>query len=61
MLRVRNCATRSAWDARPLARYAAYRASGRAAQALRVAQLRTRGIAGPSVWASFVVRSGSLQ
>ena len=41
--------------------YAAYRASGRAAQALRVAQLRTRGIAGPSVWASFVVRSGSLQ
>jgi tetratricopeptide (TPR) repeat protein len=41
--------------------YAAYRASGRAAQALRAAQLRTRGIAGPSVWASFVVRSGSLQ
>ena len=40
--------------------YAAYRATGRAAQALRAAQLRTRGIAGPSVWASFVVRSGSL-
>ena len=41
--------------------YAAYRAGGHAADALRVAQLRTRGIAGPSVWASFVVRSGSLQ
>jgi tetratricopeptide (TPR) repeat protein len=41
--------------------YAAYRAGGRAAQALRVAQLHTRGIAGPSVWASFVVRTGSLQ
>jgi tetratricopeptide (TPR) repeat protein len=41
--------------------YAAYRSTGRAAQALRIAQLRTRGIAGPSVWASFVVRSGSLQ
>jgi tetratricopeptide (TPR) repeat protein len=41
--------------------YAAYRASGRATQALRAAQLRTRGIAGPSVWASFVVRTGSLQ
>jgi CHAT domain-containing protein len=41
--------------------YAAYRATGRAAGALRTAQLRTRGIAGPSVWASFVVRSGSLQ
>jgi CHAT domain-containing protein len=41
--------------------YAAYRATGRAAQALRAAQLRTRSIAGPSVWASFVVRSGSLQ
>jgi CHAT domain-containing protein len=41
--------------------YAAYRANGRAAEALRSAQLRTRGIAGPSVWASFVVRSGSLQ
>ena len=41
--------------------YAAYRATGRAPQALRAAQLRTRGIAGPSVWASFVVRSGSLQ
>jgi CHAT domain-containing protein len=41
--------------------YGAYRASGRAADALRSAQLRTRGIAGPSVWASFVVRSGSLQ
>jgi tetratricopeptide (TPR) repeat protein len=40
--------------------YASYRATGRASQALRVAQLRTRGIAGPSVWASFVVRSGSL-
>ena len=41
--------------------YGAYRASGRAAEALRTAQLRTRAIAGPSVWASFVVRSGSLQ
>jgi tetratricopeptide (TPR) repeat protein len=41
--------------------YAAYRATGRASQALRIAQLRTRNSAGPSVWASFVVRSGSLQ
>ena len=41
--------------------YAAYRATGRAADALRTAQLRTRGIAGPSVWSSFVVRAGSLQ
>jgi CHAT domain-containing protein/tetratricopeptide (TPR) repeat protein len=40
--------------------YVAYRASRRAADALRTAQLRTRGIAGPSVWASFVVRAGSL-
>jgi tetratricopeptide (TPR) repeat protein len=40
--------------------YTAYRATGRAAQALRVAQLRTRGIAGPPVWASFVVRTGNL-
>ena len=40
--------------------YAAYRASGRAADALRTAQLRTRSKAGPTVWSSFVVRSNGL-
>jgi CHAT domain-containing protein len=40
--------------------YTAYRASGRAADALRTAQLRTRSKAGPSVWSSFVVRSNGL-
>jgi len=40
--------------------YAAYRASGRAADALRTAQLRTRSKTGPTVWSSFVVRSNGL-
>ena len=41
--------------------YFAYGSSGRVADALRTAQLRTRDTAGPSVWSSFVVRSSSLQ
>jgi hypothetical protein len=41
--------------------YTAYRATNRAADALRTAQLRTRATSGPSVWASFIVRSGALQ
>jgi len=40
--------------------YGAYRISGRAADALRVAQLRTRGAAGSTVWSSFVVRASGL-
>ncbi len=40
--------------------YAAYRASGRAPDALRTAQLRTRGTGGPAVWSSFVVRANQL-
>ena len=40
--------------------YTAYRASGRAADALRTAQLRTRGSAASAVWSSFVVRSNEL-
>ncbi len=40
--------------------YAAYRASGRAADALRTAQLRTRGSGSESVWSSFVVRANRL-
>jgi tetratricopeptide (TPR) repeat protein len=40
--------------------YGAYRASGRAADALRVAQLRSRASVGTSVWSSFVVRASSL-
>jgi CHAT domain-containing protein/tetratricopeptide (TPR) repeat protein len=40
--------------------YAAYRQSGRAADALRVAQLRSRGSAGQAVWSGFVVRSNEL-
>jgi CHAT domain-containing protein len=40
--------------------YAAYRLSGRAADALRVAQLRTRGTAESSVWSSFVVRASEF-
>jgi CHAT domain-containing protein len=40
--------------------YAAYRLSGRAADALHVAQLRTRGTAAESVWSSFVVRSNAM-
>jgi len=41
--------------------YAAYRSSGRVADALRAAQLRTRDTTGPTVWSSFVVRASSLQ
>ena len=40
--------------------YAAYRATGRAADALRTAQLRTRGTAAAAVWSSFVVRTNGL-
>ncbi|HUQ12253.1 MAG TPA: CHAT domain-containing tetratricopeptide repeat protein [Steroidobacteraceae bacterium] len=40
--------------------YTAYRHSGRAADALRVAQLRSRGTATAAVWSSFVVRSSDL-
>jgi CHAT domain-containing protein/tetratricopeptide (TPR) repeat protein len=40
--------------------YSAYRASGRAADALRTAQLRTRNDGGAAVWSSFVVRSNEL-
>jgi len=40
--------------------YVAYRASGRAADALRTAQLRTRGTRASPVWSSFVVRANDL-
>jgi len=40
--------------------YTAYRATGRAADALRTAQLKTRGTAAAAVWASFVVRANAL-
>jgi CHAT domain-containing protein len=40
--------------------YAAYRQSGRAADALRAAQLRTRGNAATAVWSSFVVRANEF-
>jgi CHAT domain-containing protein/tetratricopeptide (TPR) repeat protein len=40
--------------------YAAYRASGRASEALRTAQLRTRGSGGSAVWSSFVIRANDL-
>jgi CHAT domain-containing protein len=40
--------------------YSAYKVSGRAADALRVAQLRTRGGAASNVWSSFFVRSNEL-
>jgi CHAT domain-containing protein len=40
--------------------YSAYRASGRASDALRTAQLRTRGGAASAVWSSFVVRANEL-
>lgn len=40
--------------------YRAYRASGRAADALRAAQLRTRGSAATAVWSSFVVRANEF-
>lgn len=40
--------------------YGAYRESGRAADALRIAQLRTRGSAAATVWSSFVVRANEF-
>jgi len=40
--------------------YRAYRISGRAAEALRTAQLRTRGTAATAVWSSFVVRANEF-
>lgn len=40
--------------------YRAYRESGRAADALRAAQLRTRGHTSSAVWASFVVRANEF-
>ena len=40
--------------------YSAYRHSGRAADALRFAQLRSRGSSASTVWSSFVVRSNEL-
>ncbi|HEV8442848.1 MAG TPA: CHAT domain-containing tetratricopeptide repeat protein [Steroidobacteraceae bacterium] len=40
--------------------YGAYRTSGRADDALRIAQLRSRASVGASVWSSFVVRASSL-
>jgi CHAT domain-containing protein/tetratricopeptide (TPR) repeat protein len=40
--------------------YAAYRSSGSAPQALRIAQLRARGTSGPAVWSSFVVRANGM-
>ncbi|HEU5137210.1 MAG TPA: CHAT domain-containing tetratricopeptide repeat protein [Steroidobacteraceae bacterium] len=40
--------------------YDAYRKSGRAADALRIAQLRTRGSAATTVWSSFVVRANEF-
>jgi CHAT domain-containing protein/tetratricopeptide (TPR) repeat protein len=40
--------------------YSAYRKSGRAADALRIAQLRTRGSANAAVWSSFVVRANGF-
>ena len=40
--------------------YAAYRVSGRTADALRTAQLRTRGTRASPVWSSFVMRANGL-
>ena len=40
--------------------YGAYRESGRAADALRTAQLRTRGTSAAAVWSSFVVRASGF-
>jgi CHAT domain-containing protein len=40
--------------------YRAYRATGRAADALRAAQMRTRGDAATAVWSSFVVRANEF-
>jgi CHAT domain-containing protein len=40
--------------------YRAYRESGRAAEALRTAQLRSRGVTASAVWSSFVVRANEF-
>jgi CHAT domain-containing protein len=40
--------------------YRAYRATGRAAESLRTAQLRTRGSAATPAWSSFVVRANGF-
>ena len=40
--------------------YRAYRTSGRAAESLRIAQLRTRGTASTQAWSSFVVRANGF-
>jgi len=40
--------------------YGAYRTTGRAADALRIAQLHSRSSVGISVWSSFVVRASAL-
>lgn len=40
--------------------YRAYRAKAHPAEALRSAQLRTRGVAAPAVWSSFVVRANGF-
>jgi CHAT domain-containing protein len=40
--------------------YVAYRQSGRAADALRIAQLRIRGSAASTMWSSFVVRANEF-
>jgi CHAT domain-containing protein/tetratricopeptide (TPR) repeat protein len=40
--------------------YRAYRATGRAAESLRIAQLRTRGTAAAPAWSSFVVRTNGF-
>jgi CHAT domain-containing protein/tetratricopeptide (TPR) repeat protein len=40
--------------------YGAYRTAHRSPEALRAAQLRTRGVVAPAVWASFVVRANEF-
>jgi hypothetical protein len=40
--------------------YRAYRATDRAAESLRSAQLRTRGAAASPAWSSFVVRANGF-
>ncbi len=40
--------------------YGAYRSSAQPAEALRRAQLRTRGVVSPAIWSSFVVRANGF-
>ena len=40
--------------------YGAYRAKAQPAEALRQAQLRSRGVAASAVWSSFVVRANGF-